>query len=459
MVMIEGLYCTPGSGSLEGPAQGDVTEQLSTQLKATQERLEEVEAVLNRTREQSARDIEIIGNQRVKIMELEDLIRRQKTTISCQSKTISGPKKIRVQQSAIRMPTFPLDSTPSGARAGSPRSNTPSSISPYPPNLTIPPPTSSTPISTSQGNSSALVETSRTSPKPPRSNLLRGIGVMRCSFDTGTSSHVLSVRLQNLFVRTRNFGQAYTNHPSIHFDSKLGPEIKDYIIRISDRIHASTLLGNPTTRFCVIAKAINYHLIHDILQLSIAKAFDVFVDLEINMMQGQITPDTPPVVRHLLLNAIAHQVQVVAKKPGFAEYQRRSTQAHMAKLWQLIGPLTQDPTNRHQVAWLDLHVIVTEAQALAVELYSLPLEWGFSFPAVNETFDPVTMVSCDQFVPENPEARRRNNRVRLGVTPAISIRDNSIPAPADVRIVNFANVLLRPPPRRYTQLVSRMNPK
>jgi hypothetical protein len=103
---------------------------------------------------------------------------------------------------------------------------------------------------------------------------------------------------------------------------------------------------------------------------------------------------------------------------------------------------------------LELRGIISEAQTLAVDLYSLPLEWEFSFPAVNEIFDPAIMVSCDQFVRENPEALKRNNRVRLGVTPAISIRDNSIPVPADVRVVGFANVLLRPPPRRYTQLVS-----
>ncbi|RAQ64309.1 protein phosphatase 2C [Aspergillus flavus] len=422
---IEKLYYAADPGSLQELTRADVVKQLQIRVKATQERLEEVEAALNRCREYSAQDIETISRQRVRILDLEDLVRKQKTTISNQSKAIADPKRVRMLQSTIPMPIFPLT------------------------------PTQQRPI----GKLLSLGENSKTSLSCKRGSLPMSICSLGSSFDTETVIRLISTRLQSLFSRTQKFGHMYTNFPSIQFDSQLNPRVKEYVMSISNKIHASTLLGNPCTRPCVVAKAINFYLVHEILQPTVVKGFDAQVDVEINQIQEHLTIETPAVVRHSLLIAIAHHIQTVVNKPEFSECNKNNTHSYMEKLWLLIGPLTHDPLNQYQVVWMDLQDILTEAQALAIDLYSLPFEYSFRFPAVNEIFEPGTMVNCDQFVGGIPQALRKDNTlVRLGVTPIISISDNST-SPADVRLVGLAKVLLRPPPRRYTQLISEMRAK
>ncbi|KAB8274374.1 hypothetical protein BDV30DRAFT_237814 [Aspergillus minisclerotigenes] len=457
---IEKLCYAADPGSLQELTRADVVKQLQIRVKATQERLEEVEAALNRCREYSAQDIETISRQRVRILDLEDLVQKQKTTISNQSKAIADPKRVRIWQSTIPMPIFPLTPTQQRPIVRSPSSSTPSSASPYSPSVhTLPPPAFDLSASTPQGKPSSLGENSKTSLSCKRDSLPMSIRSLGSSFDPETVIRLISTRLQSLFSRTQKFGHMYTNFPSIQFDSQLNPRVKEYVMSISDKIHASTLLGNPCTRLCVVAKAINFYLVHEILQPTVVKGFDAQVDMEINQIQEHLTIETPAVVRHSLLIAIAHHIQTVVNKPEFSEFNKNNTHSYMEKLWLLIGPLTHDPLNQSQVVWMDLQDILTEAQALAMDLYSLPFEYSFRFPAVNEIFERDAMVNCDQFVGGIPQALRKDNTlVRLGVTPTISISDNST-SPADVRLVGLAKVLLRPPPRRYTQLISEMRAK
>ncbi|KNG84782.1 protein phosphatase 2C [Aspergillus nomiae NRRL 13137] len=455
---IEKLYYTPDSSSLQGLTYADVIQQLQTRIKATQERLEEVEAALNRCREYSAQDIETISRQRVKIIELQHLVQKQKITISNQSKAIADPKRSRIRQSTIPMSIFPLTPTQQRPTVRSPRSSTPSSASPcFPSVLTPPPPAFDMSASTLQDKRKSLEESSKTSLSRKRSSFPMSICSPGSSFDTETVIRVISTRLQSLLSRTLTFGHMYTNFPSVQFDSHLNPRVKEYVMSISDKIHASTLLGNPCTRLCVVAKGINFYLVHNILQPTVVKGFDAHMDKEIKQLQEHLTIDTPAVVRHSLLLTIAHHIQAVVKKPRFSEFNQHNIHSYMEKLWPLIGPLTHDPLNQYQVVWMDLQDIVTEAQALAVDLYSLPFEYSFKFPAVNDIFEPSTMVNCDQFMGGDAQRLKKDHTlVRLGVTPSIRIHDHST-SPADVRLVGLAKVLLRPPPRRYTQLLSEMH--
>ncbi|KAE8142606.1 hypothetical protein BDV38DRAFT_278127 [Aspergillus pseudotamarii] len=457
---IEKPYYAPDSGGLQRRTRADVIEQLQTRVKATQEKLEEVEAALNCCREYSAQDIETISRQRVKIFELEDLVQKQKTTISNQSKAIANPKRIRTCQPTIPMPIIPPTPTQQRPIVRSPCSNTPLSASPYTSSvLTLPPPTFDLAASTPQGKLLSLEENSKTSLSRKRCGFPKSICSLGSSFDAETLIRLISTRLQSLFSKTQTFGHMYTNFPSIQFDSQLNPWVKEYVMNISDKIHASTLLGNPCTRLCVVAKAINFYLVHHILQPIVVRGFDAQMDMEIKQIQKHLAIDTPVVVRHSLLIAMAHHIQAVVNKPKFSEFNKNNMHSYMDKLWMLIGPLTHDPLNQHQVVWVDLHDILTEAQALAIDLYSLPFEYRFKFPAVNDIFEPGSMVNCDQFNDGGPQTLKKDNTlVRLGVTPTIRISDNST-SPADIRLVGLAKVLLRPPPRRYTQLIREMRAK
>ncbi|KAE8417413.1 hypothetical protein BDV36DRAFT_296150 [Aspergillus pseudocaelatus] len=363
-------YYAPDSGGLQRRTRADVIEQLHT------------------------RDIETISRQRVKILELEDLVQKQKTTISNQSKAIADPKRIRTWQSTIPMPIFPLTYTQQRPSVRSPRSSTPLPASPYSSSvLTLPPPTFDLSASTPQGKLLSLEENSKTSLSRKRSGFPMRVCSLGPSFDTETVFRVISTRLQSLFSRTQTFGHMYTNFPSIQFDSQLNPRVKEYVMNISDKIHASTLLGNPCTRLCVVAKAINFYLVQHILQPIVVRGFDAQMEMEIKQIQKHLTIDTPVVVRHSLLIAMAHHIQAVVNKPKFSEFNRNNTHSYMEKLWMLICPLTHDPLNQYQMVWVDLHGILTDAQALAIDLYSLPFEYSFKFPAVNDIFEPGSMVN------------------------------------------------------------------
>ncbi|KAE8377846.1 hypothetical protein BDV26DRAFT_262810 [Aspergillus bertholletiae] len=467
---IEKLHHVPGSGSLHGLTYADGISLLQTRVKATQERLKEVEAALNRCHEYRARDIETVSEQRIKILELEDLIQKQKTTISNQSKAIADPKTIRIRQSTVPVPIFPL--TPSTTTQPRPtvrlpHSNIPSSASPYSPSVFAPSlPSIDLPVSIiPQGNLTSLKENSKSSLGGKEDNLPPNTWSLGSSFDVKTVIPLISARLQSLFSTTQMFGHMYTNFPSIQFDSQLNPQVKEYVMSISDKIHASTLLGNPCTRLCVVSKAINFNLVHEILQPTVVQGFDAQIDRETKEIQKYLTTgmlsslqlplagidelsgiDTPAVVRHSLLIARAHHIQAVVKPPKFSEFNQNNTHSHMEKLWRLIAPLTHDPLNQYQAAWMDLQDILIEAQALAIALYSLPFEYSFKFPAVNEKFEPGTMVNGDLLIGGDPQTVKQNCAlVRLGVTPTISIQDNST-APVNVGLVGRAKVLLRPPP-------------
>lgn len=119
---IEKLYRVPASSSIQRPsAHEHMAEQLRIRMTATQERLEEVEMVLDRYREYTALGIETISRQRVKIIELEDLVQEQKITVSNQRKAIAGPKKNRSRQPCDPYVTISSDSTQQGPCIRSPR--------------------------------------------------------------------------------------------------------------------------------------------------------------------------------------------------------------------------------------------------------------------------------------------------------------------------------------------------
>ena len=152
-----------------------------------------------------------------------------------------------------------------------------------------------------------------------------------------------------------------------------------------------------------------------------------------------------------MIIAMTTKIQALKSKPNFIDFCQQKTLDHMQKLWHLIGPLTHpqsnttiDPLTGNSQAWTDLSAIVSEAEMLALDMYSVPFEYRFEFPVVNEAFDPVTMVNSDAFVTGDPMALAASDcRVRLGITPVVRARDNSDCEMGVVRVMSLGSVLLR----------------
>lgn len=153
--------------------------------------------------------------------------------------------------------------------------------------------------------------------------------------------------------------------------------------------------------------------------------------------------DAPQVVRQLMVVTLMSHIRELKEKEGFAEFSHNKARVHTNKLWQYIGPLTHDPLNPYN-AWADLFVIVSEAQALAIDMFSVPYEYNVDFPSMTETFEPTIMINRDMIIRGDPQGLKNNDtRVRLSITPIVRMRDNS-QRPADIRMASQAHVLLRP---------------
>ncbi|KAL4818634.1 hypothetical protein BDW67DRAFT_182784 [Aspergillus spinulosporus] len=280
-----------------------------------------------------------------------------------------------------------------------------------------------------------------------------------------------STRFQTLMRMSEIFGQAHASLPNVFMDSHMDDHVKDYLMAISRGTKASDLLGNAATRAFFVAKAINWYLVEKILNISVTSGFDTAADSEISQIQEQMnssrsTPAHPsrflrlktltltgliaetPLVRHIMLTAVAAHITKLTKKSGFTEYNQQKIYNHLHTLWAYIGPLGHDAANQNSPMWNDLHAIVSEAQSLAIDMYSMPLEYKFEFPEQSEPFDPHTMINRDPWVLADPSVlQNTDTRVRLGITPITRIRDNS-QSPGDVQMVYMGHVLLKGPKKQ-----------
>lgn len=288
---------------------------LRTHLQSTQETLQTVYLELEDSRAHIAQDTVLISGLQEKVVELEALVQKQKVTISNQSKTISDPRLIRKQQQQ-QVPggnevVVPMTPQRHGHGHGQGQCQGPSPFE--------------SPYSTRSGYSGAGVGPF----EPPPLLDVDGNGVVSQFPGQGQSQPFFGVnpplpaiwdplawsngspyavayldlssciaeftsRLHELWTKTELFGQVHANTPSVYKDSHLDRRVKEYIMSVSDRQGASSLLGSPATRFYVVAKAINAFLVHDVLKVTIIKGFDAQADMEIGGIKKQLFPGEHP---------------------------------------------------------------------------------------------------------------------------------------------------------------------
>ena len=94
----------------------------------------------------------------------------------------------------------------------------------------------------------------------------------------------------SLWHKTETFGVLYGNNPNDHRDSEIDHKVKEYVMSASDRSAASALLGHESTRFFLVAKAINYFLTMVVLRVSVIRGFDSTADSEIGQIKGIMYP-------------------------------------------------------------------------------------------------------------------------------------------------------------------------
>ncbi|CEN62512.1 hypothetical protein ASPCAL09146 [Aspergillus calidoustus] len=476
-------------------------ERFSSLSSSEMKEMERLRRELEDSRQRIDRDTEVINNLHEKVTELEELVKKQKITISTQSRTISDRRVLRKnqqqhqqQQHQSPMGVFPMTPTHhshvkqyqfpnSGASAVSCAGNVGGAPgggvylahqSPSPFDIQTPQSVHSV-RPASQGStvfdqpppkfeiSSGLSAPAPTSFVPPAlaQSVLNPMAIaLSNSSDPGTSfcPHPVdtyrkeladfSTRFSGLMRSVEIFGQAHASLPNIFMDSHLDDRVKDYLMAISSRSQASALIGNAATRGFFVAKAISYYLVHNVLTTSAIKGFDISVDLEIDQIEEQMTAHSSASMRHLMLTAITTHLTTLSKRPNFAELSQLKIKNHMHRLWKFIGPLSHDPSNQTGQVYADLTHIITDAQSLAIDMYSVPLEYRFDYPEPGEPFDSLTMINRDPYLHGDPlTLKNGDTHVRLGISPTVRIRNNA-QSPGVVNLMYLGHVLLKMPKKQ-----------
>lgn len=326
-------------------------EYLQRCLHAANEKLQEQETELEECRAQIERDNRIVYHINEQIATLEDLVHKQKMTISNQSKTISDPRLVRrVQMSSSSSPAsisgpvgtaaggglFSLTPQPQlpqqqghhqlpGVAASTAFETTRSQQLPIGGGVFETSPTTPSAFDIgSGGNSIAPGLVSQSQDQTTLSSLSSSLqtqavhqaqpaagtqiplvwdpvsGTKRISLcasgylDPATCLSEFASRYRELWAKTELFGQAHANTPNVFKDSHLEKSVKDYIMMVSDKYGASSLLGSHGTRFFLVAKAINNFLAREVLKVSVIKGFDDQGDAEVGYLKRQIYPGEYP---------------------------------------------------------------------------------------------------------------------------------------------------------------------
>ncbi|KAL4795743.1 hypothetical protein BDV19DRAFT_362581 [Aspergillus venezuelensis] len=479
---------------VEGSSESSEIEELRRELEDAHQRID--------------RDTGLIDNLHEKVTELEELVRKQRITINTQSRAISDRRVVRKsqqqQQSSVSMGMYPmtpshhypvhqcqyLGSGASGVSCSSAstcvgngastlhsstfspfeaqalaqaRIQTPQSVRSTeahcstifdqpPPKFEIP--STAYPAHTSLAMPSIVKrKESKDVFSPTAPSLNNGVITPALSAPISPDHHKemadFSTRFQALMRMSEVFGQTHASIPNIYSDSHMENTVKEYLMAISCRSRTSHLLEDAATRGFLVAKAINWYLVEMVLKVDVITGFDTSVDEEIEQIQRQLAFSSEiPLIRHLMLTAIAKNVKTVSKAPTFSSFISQKTTHHLTKLWPYIAPLGHD-AHQNSSMWTDLHAIVAEAHALAANMLSMPLEYRFEFPEQAEPFDPSTMINRDPYVHGDPQVLKNTpeTRVRLGVTPTVRIRDSS-KSGANVNLMYLGHVLLKQPPRK-----------
>lgn len=290
------LHSRPGAS--HGKQDIEEVHKLRVHVHSMRRYIEPLDRGVGSTHEHDDRDTNVVQQLQKRIDELEDLVRKQKATISNQSKTISDPRALRRSNAPMPIYTF----TPHRTALPSPLDTPQSITSPgWGPSIyRQPPPPFNLHYDVQTANSSTT--TTDETVDTLSSNMTGDThhdcvlcskmnGQYPCAFVNFESTFVeFWARLQGLWSKSERYGLTHANIPNIQMDSRLGQNVKDYAISLSDQTQASVLLGHPMTRFCLVAKAINYYIINEVMNVTAVKGFDPRADQEICHIKRMMYP-------------------------------------------------------------------------------------------------------------------------------------------------------------------------
>lgn len=132
--------------------------------------------------------------------------------------------------------------------------------------------------------------------------------------------------------------------------------------------------------------------------------------------------DTPPLVKFQLLSEISKEIRQMRSKPDFQRFLDTLVKNQGNRLWAIVHPLMHHTT---AMDWEDLRTLMYEAYAVAGDMAASPFEWRFDFAQIGSNYN-TSMINRDPYLRgHEDDLARRGLLVRLGLAPAVYLRDNT----------------------------------
>ncbi|ODH41141.1 hypothetical protein ACO22_01441 [Paracoccidioides brasiliensis] len=458
-------------------------DEMLTALDARESDLYHVKVELAEARVSFQRDREAMHDMERRIIELEDIIEKQRMTINLQSRTISGPgpaiprTKPRAMscgfstpehhpfnqegprvshfqhvfsqpppkfglaslQTQANAPAFgriqapPTSIAPAAAAAAGGGGGSAAFMSPIDRlNAFLPP------LVPSPAVEEKLVAMSSLPAVAPEGSM-----VMEAASLNGKD---FAAMLKALFKKTETFGQTYVSTSDATVDNAIDPDIQGFLQACSHPSALPTFQRDPKSRTLLLIKAINLYLVIKVLHICVLFGFDTTADSEIEQMLDLVFPAASANVRVIFYEAIRLQVNRIRNKPLFCNFYNKRKSENAKSLFGYIQHLVQ---RNHPTIWGDFVELIEEAHSLAIIMFSGPYEFHMRFAEVGDLFDMKTMCTrktggiCDTMDPRT--LMKGCYRVKLGIAPTIVFRDNAAPGTDAMPAIFVGDVLLMPP--------------
>ena len=365
-----------------------------------------------------------------KIVELEEVIKRQARTIKVQSEQIAAPKEVnRTPHRGATTPAAALEyrqqvyAQPAPVYRGqtvqsgniSLQANAP------PSSFTIPTPAPQLNSFIAQSTSSAVV--------------IQGDEIPQVNW---------AEEFSEFFDLTLAFCRTFANVPNDKRDQALNGNVLSELQRASHAAAVQDLLGSSDTRYFLVSTVINHAICEDIFRSALVKGYSTESDNKIGEIRRAIKPNTQVSIKRGLVKAAADTLNAMRKEPGLQEWIEVQIGIKASAMWDLLENLLAPEADR-QLAFDDLTHVFKEGYRIGLLMYSVPMTWSMNFPqnARGSFFNPTTMINKDEQFREDPVTLRNQRlRVRLGMTPTI-VALNFMEESMMPRTMHFAQVLLQ----------------
>ncbi|KAF4628284.1 hypothetical protein G7Y89_g9866 [Cudoniella acicularis] len=254
-----------------------------------------------------------------------------------------------------------------------------------------------------------------------------------------------------LYALIEGWVKTYANEPNVTNDQKVARSndvLWAYMMnctypghRQDSHTHVMALLSEPQTRYWFMMRMCVTYCVKDIISIKTFYSYSDLVNKQLEEVRTKLqergkSDRTSMTVEMLivfqglanearqgLVDQQARAVQSIISAGNYQAYRSTQLAYHTKRLRDMLGPMLNDNISR-QAAGKDLGAIAVTAWELSVKMHTSHLTFQVYFPETAAKFMAATMVAKDQPHTDPMELQIRQTRLKLVITPVITMRDD-----------------------------------